>query len=308
MDPAEPRLKRSLKAVRGWRPVNGVATTVVRSLSRLTGREFKSAIKHLPRSGPVNARLPNGELMRLESRGDDWVSNQVFWRGWEAYEPETVPLFYSLATRSDVVLDVGAFVGFFTVLAGLANRDGRVFAFEPMPGSFERARRHLELNRLDNVELVQAAVSETDGEADLFYSGDLPSSTSLVHDFMRAHPNLESFSVPTVTLDAFLAERGSPAVSLVKLDIETGEPAALRGMEGTLEAHRPTIVCEVLSTEVGEEVLEILSPFGYRCFHLTAEGPLERTAIEAHPELLNWLFTVMPRDQLDALVHEATLD
>jgi hypothetical protein len=61
------------------------------------GRDFEVAIKHLPRTGPVRSRLPNGEVLRLWSRGDDWISNQVFWRGWSGYEPETTPLFFELA-------------------------------------------------------------------------------------------------------------------------------------------------------------------------------------------------------------------
>src|SRR5262245_29522832 len=156
-------IKRPLKALRAWRPINAPVTLATRSASRLTGREFESAIKHLPRSGPVRSKLPNGEVLRMWSRGDDWVSNQVFWKGWEGYEPETTPVFFHLARHAEVVLDIGAYVGFFAILAGLANREGRVLAFEPMPDNAERLRGHLELNKLENVEPIQAAVSDVEG-------------------------------------------------------------------------------------------------------------------------------------------------
>jgi FkbM family methyltransferase len=294
-------IKRSLKALRAWPPFNAPATVATRSLSRLTGREFEAAIKHLPRTGLVRARLPNGETLRLSSRGDDWVSNQVFWRGWSGYEPETTPLFFRLAQEASVVLDVGAFVGFYAVLAGLANRRARVFAFEPMPHSAERLRRHIELNRLDNVEAVEAAVAEAGGEAELFHTGDLPSSTSLVRDFMSSHPNLRTRVVPAIELDDFVSERGLSPVSLVKVDIETGEPGALRGMKRVLERDRPTMVCEVLSDEVGGELRRLVGPLGYRYHHLTGDGPVQREEINTHPEWLNWLFTVMPRERLESL-------
>src|SRR5262249_33886365 len=143
-----PDVKQSLKAVRAWRPVNGPATVATRTVSRLTGREFAVAIKHLPRTGPVRSRLPNGEVLRLWSRGDDWISSQFFWRGWAGYEPETPPLFFQPAQEAEVVIDVGAFVGFFAVLAALANRRASVIAFEPMADNAERCRRHIELNEL----------------------------------------------------------------------------------------------------------------------------------------------------------------
>jgi FkbM family methyltransferase len=286
-------MKRQLKAVRAWRPFNGPATVATRAVARLTGREFETAIKHLPRTGPVRSTLPNGEVLRLWSRGDDWISNQVFWRGWAGYEPETTPIFFQLAQEAEVVLDVGAFVGFFSVLAALANRRSRVFAFEPMADNAERARRHIELNRLGNVELVPAAVAASSGSSELFHTGSAhPSSTSLVRDFMSSHQDVRSSVVPTVALDSFLEERGVRSVSLVKLDIETGEPDALRGMSETLERDKPAIVCEVLSAEVGAQLQTILEPLGYRFYHLTPEGPVEREEIVSHPEWLNYLFAV----------------
>jgi FkbM family methyltransferase len=288
-------VKRFLKAVRAWRPFNGVATTATRAVARTTGHEFESAIKHLPRTGPVRSSLPNGEVVRLWSRGDDWISNQVFWRGWDGYEPETTQLFFKLAQEARVVVDVGAFVGYFSLLAALANRRSRVLAFEPMPDNAERLQRHIRLNRLDNVELVRAAVASSSGTAELFHTGSAnPSSTSLVREFMSSHDVVHASVVPTVALDQFLEDRGVGAVSLLKLDIETGEPDALRGMSQTLVRDKPAIFCEVLSTDVGRQVQAILAPLGYRFYHLTPEGPREREEIVGHPEWLNYLCSVAP--------------
>ena len=289
-------IRQSVKAVRAWRPVNAPATAAARGLSRLGGREFEWAIKHLPRTGPVRSTLPNGEVLQLWSRGDDWISNQVFWRGWSAYEPETTPLFYELAVQADVVVDVGAYVGYYAVIAALANRRSKVFAFEPMHENAERARRHVSMNRLTNVELIEAAVADVEGSADLFHTADdHPSSTSLVRDFMTSyHHDVHSSRVDIVALDPFLEDRGVERVSLVKLDIETAEPEALRGMERTLRRDHPAILCEVLTDDVGLRVYEMLAPLGYRFYHLTGAGPVERPDIVSHPEWLNYLFKVAP--------------
>ena len=87
-------------------------------------------------------------------------------------------------------------------------------------------------------------------------------------------------------------------MSLVKLDIETGEPAALRGMLATLERDKPPIFCEVLSDGVGAELEAILAPLGYRFYHLTADGPQERSEVRGHPDWLNYLFAVTPPELL----------
>jgi FkbM family methyltransferase len=174
-----------------------------------------------------------------------------------------------------------------------------------MTDNAERLRRHIQLNGLNNVEVVPAAVSAVSGSAELFHlGGSHPSSTSLVRDFMNSQPDVQSSVVPTVALDSLLEERGLRPVSLVKLDIETGEPEALRGMSQTLERDRPAIFCEVLSPDVGARLQTILAPLGYRYYHLTPEGPLERKEILSHPEWLNYLFAVTPPARLEAVVRE----
>lgn len=156
------------------------------------------------------------------------------------------------------------------------------------------------------MELVRAAGSTDPGSVELFHgSGGHPSSTSLVRDFMSGEPDVRSSVVRSVALDSFLEERGVCSVSLVKLDIETGESDALRGMRRTLERDRPPIFCEVLSSNVGAELHTMLAPLGYRFYHLTPEGPLERSEILGHPKWLNYLFTVMPAERLDDLVYQA---
>src|SRR5262249_48901648 len=157
-----------------------------------------------------------GKVLRLWSRGDDWVSNQVFWRGWSAYEPETCPLFFRLAQRSRATLDVGAYVGYFTLLAAHANPDARVFAFEPMPDIAARLRQNLALNELSGIECIEAAVGEADGHAEFYHTDvQFPTSSSLSQAFMGTD-GVTSSRVEVVALDRFLRERGVDHVDLLK--------------------------------------------------------------------------------------------
>ena len=104
-------LNKVLKSIRGSQPFNFLATGTVRAVLRATGLRSELVIKHLHRRGRVRCRLPNGRVLRLWSRADDWICTQVYWRGWAGYEPETTPLFFRLASRARFTLDVGAHVG-----------------------------------------------------------------------------------------------------------------------------------------------------------------------------------------------------
>lgn len=108
--------------------------------------------------------------MRLEGSQHDNVANKVFWHGWAGYEPETAPLWRELCQQAEVVLDVGAQVGYFALLAGLAGK--RVVAFEPAAANAERCRANIARNGLRNVELVEAAVADHVGVAEFTAPAD----------------------------------------------------------------------------------------------------------------------------------------
>ena len=290
-------MKAALKRLRYSQPFNRVTTGGVRRFCRLIGTTPEIFPRHLHRVGDVLEPLPNGEQLRLFSKGDDWVTNQVFWKGWKAYEPGTIDLFYGLAGRADVVLDIGAYVGFFTLIAALANRNARVFAFEPMEAIYRRLHENVELNGLKNVECFNAAVSDFDGHAQFFFSAaalreGLPTSSSLSESFMTGAPELKGVDVPLLTIDTFCQTHSVPRIDLVKIDTETTEPSVLRGMRRVLSRDRPAIVCEILRDRADTTAIDAeLRPLGYKYFLLKPEGPELRQSIEGHPEFLNYLFT-----------------
>src|SRR5262245_8579614 len=111
---------------------------------------------------PGRAVLP---ILQGPLRGKKWIagaSDNGCWLG--SYEYQKQRLFAKSVSPGDVVFDVGAHVGFYTLLASvLVGKRGRVIAFEPVPANLEYLRHHIRLNRIDNVEIIEAAVSDTDG-------------------------------------------------------------------------------------------------------------------------------------------------
>lgn len=283
-------LRSAAKAVRSHPVLNVPATTVLRAGLRGLGRQSAWLTKHLPRSGVVDVQLPSQSRAKIWSRGDDWISSQLFWRGVAGYEPETVPAFYGLAERAAVTVDVGAYVGYFTVLAAIANDAGRVIALEPFPATFDRLRRNVRLNALSNVVCRNVAAGASAGSAELHH---MSTGMSMAASLDPAHlASLEhvTTSVPVVRLDELLAELGVGRVDLIKIDVEATESEVLEGAREILDRDRPHIVCEVLSAESGTRLTEILRPLGYRFFELHLEGPRGHDTIVPGPSR-NYLAT-----------------
>jgi FkbM family methyltransferase len=285
-------MRSLLRALRSSQPLNAMATSALRGGFRWKSSTPDWVIRHVHRVGYVTERLPNGRTLRLWSKGDDWVSNQVFWRGWAGYEPETVPLFFHLAERSRTTLDIGAYVGYFTLLAAHANPRGRVLAFEPLRGPRERLLRHVALNDLQNVDCFDVAAGTADGEAEFLHAAhELPTSSSLSAAFMRGVEGLQATRVSVRSLDRLLAEQRVGGVDLIKIDTETTEPDVLDGLRTTLERDHPAIICEVLAGRANEgRLMALLSPLGYRFLLLTSNGAVPQATIQGHPAWLNFLF------------------
>lgn len=297
-------LKSLAKRLRAWPPLNLVATGVTRAITRAIGWQPEFIPKHLHKVGRVSCVLPNGRTMQIASRGDDWVSNRLFWYGWKGYEPETTPIYCALAAQSPVTIDVGSYVGYYTILAAVSNPASTVYAFEPLPAIYQRLVSNIRLNGLTNVVTQQAAVGEAAATAEFYYSTvtELPTSSSLSHEFMADAPQLHAAKVPVIRLDDFVSEHRIARVGLMKIDTETTEPQVLRGARVMLERDRPHIVCEILrGHETSGEIERLLKPLGYRFYLPTPDGLMLRESIDPHPEYLNYLLTTLEEEELRAL-------
>jgi FkbM family methyltransferase len=173
-------------------------------------------------------------------------------------EPLVQRLLASRLRPGGVVFDIGANVGFFTVIAArLVGPEGRIFAFEPLPEAIPILRRNAALNGMSSVEVIEAAVGAADGQGtlripDLLLGARLDDSAS---DGDR------QVVVQITSIDSALARGEIVPPDFVKIDAEGAEGDVLRGMAKTIRAHRPEILCEL--HETAAIVLPLLESFGY---------------------------------------------
>ncbi len=143
-----------------------------------------------------------------------------------------------LVRPGDVVVDVGANVGFYTTrMARLVGARGRVIAYEPSGWAVGALRRRVGEQRLRNVEIRPFAVSDAPGDVSLF-PGLFPSDSRVYQ-----HPGADlPTRVPAVRLDIDLADE--PAIRLLKIDVQGAEVQVARGLVGLLD--RGAVSCVLL--------------------------------------------------------------
>ncbi len=203
------------------------------------------------------------------------VEVEIIRRG--MFEPETVHAFAALLAPGMTVLDVGANVGQFTLVAARrVGPSGRVHAFEPTPELAAHILRNLDLNGLENVAVNAIAVSDEAGRATLhLVQPDDPGENSIVDP----SPGARTLEVPTVTLDGYIAEHEVGRVDVIKIDIEGAEIPALRGAPGLLSGDEsPVLVLEfhpktlAFSGHTPDDLLGLLNSHGYAFYPIAAYG------------------------------------
>jgi len=188
-----------------------------------------------------------------------------------------------------VVLDVGANIGYFSLLCAKWLRGrGAVYALEPFPNTVRRLERNLHLNpKLGGlVRLRPTAISDFDGSISMSTPDERNSRSNSGCNYLSAS-GTEKMAV--TTLDVFAQREGLARVDLIKADVEGSEVALLRGARETLERFRPIVMIEVNPRalrrfqQTAGDVISLLGKYRYRMACANRLGvlkPLSRLPVE----------------------------
>ena len=179
-------------------------------------------------SSPVTLRIPNLSVplkMHIHGEQDQFVSRRIREEGiWEPYETS---LLLSMLRPGDVFVDVGANIGYFSILAAsVVGEGGAVFAFEPDPDNFSLLRRNIDLNRQQaSIVAVQAALAADAGTGELFLSEDNLGD----HQIYATGDGRHSLPITLVNGCDYLGHRLSH-MDLLKIDTQGSEYQVMAGL------------------------------------------------------------------------------
>lgn len=214
-------------------------------------------------SKPLNAWFYAGDVYALECM---------------LHLPRYEPVGWLAPGPRDVVLDIGADVGWYTIQASQAvGNEGQVIALEPDAHNAAQLEKNLRLNKLSNVRVVRKAAWS--------HSGSVNWQSSEVAVWHKVSPE-GSAQVEAVTVDALVEQSGLRRVDWMKLDVEGGEVEVLRGARHTLEQFHPVLLIEVHETLPALRAL--LEPAGWS---------LEPLGFDIPPERHGWVRCIHPARQ-----------
>jgi FkbM family methyltransferase len=191
-----------------------------------------------------------------QGRGLKWIVGASTYGCWLGiYEFEKSRQFAKSIKKSQVIWDIGANVGFYTLLAAnLTGPSGKVVAFEPLPRNLNYLNQHIALNHFSNIQVEEIAISDTAG----------------IFKFDTRLGNLEGtlseqgdISVRALSLDEYISKNPDSVPHCIKIDVEGAELKVLEGGKEILKKFHPQIFLATHGTEIHRQCCDYLKKLGY---------------------------------------------
>ncbi|MCK6649636.1 MAG: FkbM family methyltransferase [Bacteroidia bacterium] len=244
--------------------------------------------KHLHFKGIIKVKVEDSSF-RMKHHGYQ-IENEIFWVGLtNGWEKESIKLWIKLSKKANVIFDIGANTGIYSLIAKAVHPNSKVFAFEPVKRVFDKLQENIQLNKFD-IYAQEEAISNSTGTAVIYdtYSDHIYSVT-VNKNLASSTTKVVEKKISTITLNDFIKKHNIEKIDLIKIDVETHEPEVLEGFSDYLSIHKPTILIEILNDEIGNKVSALIQGLGYLYFNIDEKGSPRKVDNITKSDYFNYL-------------------
>lgn len=184
-------------------------------------------------------------------------------------DPRERNLLFNVASACRTIFDIGANIGWYSLNFAQLPKVRRIYAFEPIPYTYNYLKKNLQINNIRNVSAFNFAFSDTTGEKMFYWTRDETGSASMTN--IQERQKINKIKCKVTTVDKFMKNRRH-GLDLIKCDVEGTELFVFKGALITLKRYKPIIFTEMLrkwSKKFGyhpDEIINLLANLGYRCY------------------------------------------
>jgi len=249
-----------------------------------------SLYKHLHFTGIIKIKIDETAFFNMQHHGTE-IENDFFWKGLtKGWEKISMQYWIQMSRHANVVLDIGANTGVYSLVAKSLNASTGVYAFEPLKQTFKKLSFNNELNKYDIV-CIEKAASDKNGKAIIYETGGDHVAAASLNAETRNYGNLDvETEIEAITLDTFIEENNIGKIDLIKIDVEGHEPNVLDGYKKYLPLHRPDFLIEVLADDIGKKLQQIFDGLDYCYFNIDDKnGRIRKTDTIMKSDYFNYL-------------------
>ena len=218
----------------------------------------------------INKKLPEYDYGYLKPNKikmklflNDFVQRNIYITGY--HEKEESFSLLKLLPINGIFFDIGANIGAYSFI--FCKKAKHIYSFEATKRTFDIFCDNIELNKINNITPVFAAVHSTDNLEINIYS-EFPDNCggNSMHIFLEGKTIANT--VKSITIDKYVQDNNIRTISLIKMDIEGNELNAFKGMTKSLLTYRPIIFCEMSpagSKAAGSDIIELFNYVTENC-------------------------------------------
>ena len=186
------------------------------------------------------------------------------------YESEDADLLYQLISNGNTIFDIGANIGWYSLVFSKKFPESIIHSFEPLPSTYRSLTANLALNKVERVTSNNFGFSN-EAKTLKFYSSASTSVSSSSQNITEDENAIETIC-EVITLDSYVAEKNL-AIDIIKCDVEGAELFVYQGGMQTLEKYKPMVFTEMLrkwSAKFGyhpNDIISLFARYGYQCFY-----------------------------------------
>lgn len=187
-----------------------------------------------------------------------------------SYEKAELGMVLRLLRDGQTVFDIGANVGWYSINIAKRFPRMRIFAFEPLPGTFAYLQRNIALNQVSSIRTNNFGLSDHNGELAFHFHPEGSGSASAADILGTGTAQIIRSSAKK--LDDFVAEAGVTGIDFIKCDVEGAELHVLAGGVESIRRFKPVIFAEMLRKWAAKfdyhpnQIIDLMAGMGYRCF------------------------------------------
>ncbi len=278
-----------------------VPHALMRGFLRVAPRFRSGRLPAPARLREVTGHVEGGTFMMLRPDRCE-IAKELYWGNGRRPKPEdalALEIVSRLAREADVLLDVGAYTGVFTLAATAVDPELRAHAFEIVPRVAEALEQNLRRNGVaDRVEVHVEGL----GEPGASMVVPIGKGGSALPSFYSSRMSFaDGVQIGFRSLDSMADLVPSGARVVMKIDVEGTEDQILRHGQAFLEAFHPDMLCEVLPVADGSVLQAMLEPHGFRMYLVGQTEVRPMPSLVPDQRFRDWLFTPRGPDELRAL-------
>ncbi len=255
---------------------NSTINKILRNVNQVLKNILPGSIE-IPVSGTIAINIGNAKTLKLKTNQTNYISRLIFYKGYLNFEYTNI--FVSLIQKVNSFYDVGANIGFYSLIGAKINEKLKVIGFEPAIGPSFYFNENVSINNLSNISTEKLALSHKEGEID-FYEVTNPKYKYLKYNLAGegnagSKTSTERFKinkVKTTTLDNYVLRNAVDNIDLIKIDTEGTEHLILEKSVNVLTDMRPIIICETLFDTIEQNLEKLMDSYGYEFYNHVDSG------------------------------------